>query len=58
MKSDVRPVSKIKSQKTEEKSSGETPGKPRAIAKLSRKDKQIPADRGAYQKHSKVEGSE
>ena len=58
MKSAREPLSKFKSKKTEDKTSGETPGKPRAITKFSRKDKEVPADRGAYEKQSTTQGSE
>ncbi|MBA4149899.1 MAG: hypothetical protein H0X66_17445 [Verrucomicrobia bacterium] len=58
MKSTREPLSKTRSKKTEEKTSGETPGKPRAITKFSRKDKQVPADRGAYEKRTTTQGSE
>lgn len=51
-------LSKIKSRKTEQKTSGETPSKPRSVADLSRKDKDVPADRGAYEKESSNQGSE
>jgi hypothetical protein len=41
-----------------EKSSGKTPGKPRAVAAKSRELAAIPADRGAREKRSATQGSE
>jgi hypothetical protein len=58
MKNASTPLSKLKSKKTEQKTSGETSNKPRAITKYSRKDKDVPADRGAYEKTSSTQGSE
>jgi hypothetical protein len=52
------PLSVRKSRDTEQKSSGITPGKPREVAEKSRRDKEIPADRGAAEFHAEVQGSE
>jgi hypothetical protein len=58
MKKGAAPLSVKKSPKTEQKSSGITSRKPPSVAAKSRKDKDIPADRGAYEKESLVQGSE
>ena len=58
MKLSERPLSKAKSGKTEQKSSGTTSNKPSTVRKLSRKDKDIPADRGGYEQPSESQGSE
>jgi len=54
----AEPLSRRKSRKTENKSSGLTPTKPKSVVRKSRKDKNIPADRGAYERTSEVQGSE
>jgi len=58
MKSAHEPLPKYKSRKTENKTSGNTPGKSKEVTRFSRKDKEIPADRGAYEKQSSTQGSE
>lgn len=58
MKTSRAPLSKVKSKKTEERTSGETSDKSPRITKFSRKDKDVPADRGAYEKQSSTQGSE
>jgi hypothetical protein len=40
------------------KSSGKTPGKPKQVAKVSRKMADIPANRGAREMESTTQGSE
>ena len=58
MKLSDRPLSKLKSRKTEQKSSGTTSNKPGSVRKASRKDKDIPADRGPYEQPSRSQGSD
>ncbi|MDB6028863.1 MAG: hypothetical protein JWM68_5086 [Verrucomicrobiales bacterium] len=58
MKKGMEPLSVKKSPQTEQKSSGITSHKPPGVAAKSRKDKDIPADRGAYEIESLVQGSE
>jgi hypothetical protein len=53
-----KPLTTEKSKMTQQKSSGVTTRKPRSITQKSRKDSEIPADRGAYTPASSVEGSE
>jgi hypothetical protein len=58
MKARHQPLSVRKSRNTKQKSSGKTPARPRATTKFSRKDKDIPGDRGPYEKESDVQGSD
>ena len=54
----AKPLTVEKSKMTQQKSSGVTNHKPRTVTRKSRRDADIPADRGAYTPASSVEGSE